>query len=78
MIVPPCWRSPHFLALPSAAADYVFDPRVYHQRAKWILEVMHASTKIDDVAVITQPHPWRIVFQFKDGKFFDVKIENYH
>ena len=77
-------------------------PSIYHQRAKWILEVMHASSKIADVAAITQPpmlrphllkgsrkgemavdilgktHPWRIVFKFKEGKFLDVKIENYH
>ncbi len=77
-------------------------PKQYHQRAKWLLEIMHATSTVEDLASLGQPpmlrphplkgnrrgeiaidiigktHPWRIVFKFKDGKFFDLKIENYH
>lgn len=77
-------------------------PKEYYQRAKWLLEIMHATSTINDLTAIGQPpmlrphplkgsrkgeiaidilgktHPWRIVFKFKAGKFFDFKIENYH
>jgi plasmid maintenance system killer protein len=50
-------------------------PRVYHQRAKWILEVMHASSSVGDVAAITQPpmlRPHRLKGERKDEMAVDI------
>lgn len=30
------------------------------------------------IDIVNKTCPWRIVFKFKDGKFYDVKIEDYH
>ena len=74
-------------------------PRGLWVRAKALLTIMHATSRLEDLRIQGQPPdirlhkllgnrkndwsvtiklPWCITFKFKEGEFFQVKIENYH
>lgn len=74
-------------------------PKALWNRAKALLTIMHATSRLEDLRIFGQPPeirlhklkgnrsgywsvtirlPWCITFRFEGGKFFEVRIENYH
>lgn len=54
------------------------DLQIQTQPTNLYLHKLKGRKKDEWSITIKKKQPWRITFSFKDGKFLNVKIENYH